>query len=301
MTEKEMLVVVFAFDKIRSYLIGSKEICDLTGTENQVVDHLSKHEGDEKKVKVEEIVETFSHEQLLAASLEETRWYADITNYLTSGIVPYDLSSVPKKMFSVKYIFGMSHICLEYVRIIRRCIPGIEQSSILKASHTYPYSGHFGGVRTAIKVLELGNISRQHEIPMNPIQEIEVFDVWEKDFMEPFVSSYCNKYILVVVDYVSKWMEAVSLPTNATKGVMGFLRRNIFIRFGNPREKISENGTHLCNRAFTKLVENMAFTVRWAIRISPNKWTSGAIEQRDKECVNKNSKFYKNGLGKEVG
>ncbi|XP_075107165.1 uncharacterized protein LOC142180137 [Nicotiana tabacum] len=84
--EKEMLAVVFTFDKFRPYLIGSK------GTENQVADHLS--EGAEKKVEVEEIMETFPDEQLLATSLEATPWYADIANYLESGIAPYDLSSV---------------------------------------------------------------------------------------------------------------------------------------------------------------------------------------------------------------
>ncbi|XP_075096416.1 uncharacterized protein LOC142174509 [Nicotiana tabacum] len=106
MNEKEMLVVVFAFDKFRSYLIGSKvivstdhatlryliekkeskpclnrcvlllqefdlEIHDKTGTNNQVADHLSRLEGSEKKVEVEEILETFLYEQLLAMSLEE--------------------------------------------------------------------------------------------------------------------------------------------------------------------------------------------------------------------------------------
>ncbi|OIT39227.1 hypothetical protein A4A49_52317 [Nicotiana attenuata] len=57
-------------------------------------------------------------------------------------------------------------------------------------------------------------------MPMNPIQEIEVFDVWGIDFMGPFASSYGNKYILVAVDYVSKWVEAAALPTNDAKGVL---------------------------------------------------------------------------------
>nr|XP_016472282.1 PREDICTED: uncharacterized protein LOC107794313 [Nicotiana tabacum] len=58
------------------------------------------------------------------------------------------------------------------------------------------------------------NISRRHEMPMNQIQEVEVFDVWGIDFMGPFVSSFDNKYILVAVDYVSKWVKAAALSTN---------------------------------------------------------------------------------------
>ncbi|XP_070057421.1 uncharacterized protein [Nicotiana tomentosiformis] len=134
--------------------------------------------------------------------------------------------------------------------------------------HASSYRGHFGGVRAAAKVLEFGfywqtffkdahlwvkgcdecqrtgNISCRHEMPMNPIQEVEVFDVWGIDFMGPFISSYGNKYILIAVDYVSKWVEAATLPTNDAKGVIGYLRKNIFTQFGTPRAIISDRGTH---------------------------------------------------------
>ena len=56
-----------------------------------------------------------------------------------------------------------------------------------------------------------GNISRGHELPQNNILVIELFDVWGIDFMGPFPSSFSNKYILLAVDYVSKWVEAVTL------------------------------------------------------------------------------------------
>ncbi len=52
---------------------------------------------------------------------------------------------------------------------------------------------------------------------MNPILVIELFDVWGIDFMGPFVSSHGMKYILVAVDYVSKWVEAIALPTMKVK------------------------------------------------------------------------------------
>ncbi|XP_075091841.1 putative mitochondrial protein AtMg00860 [Nicotiana tabacum] len=69
------------------------EIRDRKGTENQVVDQLSMLEGAEKNVEVEEIVETFPDEKILATSLEVAPWYADIAKYLACGIIPYDLSS----------------------------------------------------------------------------------------------------------------------------------------------------------------------------------------------------------------
>ena len=71
-------------------------------------------------------------------------------------------------------------------------------------------------------------------MPLTNIVEIELFDVWGIDFMGPFLSSHRNKYILVGVDYVSKWVEAIASPTNNAKVVTKFLRRNIFTRFGTP-------------------------------------------------------------------
>ena len=59
-----------------------------------------------------------------------------------------------------------------------------------------------------------GNICKRNEMPQNFILEIEVFDCWGMDFMGPFPPSYKNEYILVAVDYVSKWVEAIASPTN---------------------------------------------------------------------------------------
>ena len=79
---------------------------------------------------------------------------------------------------------------------------------------------------------------------MTPILEVEIFDVWEINFMVPFVSSYGHKYILVAVDYVSKWVEAIALPEDDGKGVATFLKKNIFVRFGTPRDIPNDGGSH---------------------------------------------------------
>nr|GEU36168.1 hypothetical protein [Tanacetum cinerariifolium] len=62
------------------------------------------------------------------------------------------------------------------------------------------------------------------------------------DFMGPFPNSKGNKYILVVVDYVSKWVKAQALPTNDARVVIKFLRR-LFKRFGVPKALISDRAT----------------------------------------------------------
>nr|GEW25776.1 reverse transcriptase domain-containing protein [Tanacetum cinerariifolium] len=95
-----------------------------------------------------------------------------------------------------------------------------------------------------------GKISQRDEMSQNSIQVCEIFDVWGIDFMGLFSSSSGNKYILVAVDYLSKWVEAKALPTNDARVVCKFLK-NLFARFGTLRAIISDRGTHFIeeNRA----------------------------------------------------
>ncbi|GJR71526.1 zinc knuckle CX2CX4HX4C containing protein [Tanacetum coccineum] len=89
--------------------------------------------------------------------------------------------------------------------MIRRCVAGQEAVDILTACHSGPTEGHYGANYTAKK---------RDEMPQNSIQVCEIFDVWGVDFMGSFPSLRGNKYILVAVDYLSKWVEAKALPTN---------------------------------------------------------------------------------------
>ncbi|KAK8685286.1 hypothetical protein V6N13_041291 [Hibiscus sabdariffa] len=221
-TEKELLAVIFAFDKFRSYLIGAKvtvytdhstikyllskkdakprlirwilllqefdvEIIDRKGTENQVADHLSRLENKEIADTPLEIKKTFPDEQLLAANLAVTAadiavtedtviaaitefiasvensadtttpWYADFVNYIVSGIIPHQLNHQGKKRFKYNakdYFWDQPYLFKQYAdQIIRRCIPEEEQQQILEQCHSAPYGGHFGGNRTAAKIM----------------------------------------------------------------------------------------------------------------------------------------------------
>ncbi|GJU19436.1 reverse transcriptase domain-containing protein [Tanacetum coccineum] len=127
-------------------------------------------------------------------------------------------------------------ICAD--QVIRRCVYGQEAVDILTACHNRPTEGHHGANYTAKKIFDSGfywptiyrdahdmvkscdscqrqgKILQKDEMLQNVIQVCEIFDVWGIDFMGPFLSSRGNKYILVAVDYLSKWVEAKALPTN---------------------------------------------------------------------------------------
>ena len=93
-------------------------------------------------------------------------------------------------------------------------------------------------------------VGKRNMMPLNSILIVEKFDVWGIDFMGAFPNSFGNLYILVAVDYVSKWVEAITCRTNDHKVVVKFLRENVFARFGTPRAIISDGGKHFCNRVF---------------------------------------------------
>ena len=89
---------------------------------------------------------------------------------------------------------------------------------------------------------------------MRTILEVELFDLWGMDFMGPFPSSFSNLYILLVVDYISKWVEAIPTLTNDASVEVKFLRSHIFTRFRTPRALITNGGTHLCNKLVDKVL-----------------------------------------------
>ena len=111
--------------------------------------------------------------------------------------------------------------------------------------------------------------------------EVEIFYCWGIDFVGPFPSSYMNIYILVAVDYVSKWVEAIATPNNDAKVVINFLKKNIFSRFGVPRALISDGGTHFCNMQLKKVLEH--YNVKHKVATPYHPQTNGQAEVSNRE------------------
>ena len=78
-------------------------------------------------------------------------------------------------------------------------------------------------------------MTRRTMMLLNPILIVDIFYVWGIDFMGPFPMSFGYSYILVGVDYVSKWVKVVPCKHNDHRVVLKFLKENIFSRFGVPK------------------------------------------------------------------
>ena len=134
-------------------------------------------------------------------------------------------------------------------------------------------------------------MSRRNEMPLQGILVVQIFDVWGIDFMRPFPSSFGNLYILIAMDYVSKWVEAISSRINDANTVVGFIQRNIFSRFGAPKTIISDEGSHFANKVFAQLMRR--YGIRHVMGLAYHPQSNGQAEISNKEIFEPNLYIHK--------
>ncbi|GKC01444.1 reverse transcriptase domain-containing protein [Tanacetum coccineum] len=259
-TEKEMLAVVYAFEKFRPYLVLSKSI---VYTDHSALKYLMNKQDAKPEIAPVDVLENkdinehFPLETLGVISSESTPWFADYANYHAGNFIIKGMTTQQKKKFfkDVKHYFWddpyLFRTCAD--QIIRRCVHGQEALEILKACHEGPTGGHHSANLTARKVFDAG-------------------------FFWPTIYRDAHSMIKscdTSVDYLSKWVEAKALPTNDARVVVKFLK-SLFARFGTPRAIISDRGTHFCNDQFAKVMSKYGVTHRLATAYHPQ--TSGQVE-----------------------
>nr|GEW26762.1 reverse transcriptase domain-containing protein [Tanacetum cinerariifolium] len=212
-TEKEMLAVVYAFEKFWSYLIMNKS---LVYTDHSALKYLfAKKDSKARLLRWVLLLQEFTFKVIDTKGAENLA--ADHLSRLEN---PYQNVLDPKEIYE--------SFPLKTLNLVATCG---NSSTLWFADFTNYHAGNF--VVKGMSSQQKSKISQRDKMPQNSIQVIENFDVWGIDFKGPFPSFRGNKYILVAVDYLSKRVEAKALPTNDTRVVCKFLK-NLFARFGTP-------------------------------------------------------------------
>nr|GFA09891.1 hypothetical protein [Tanacetum cinerariifolium] len=242
-TEKEMLVVVYAFKKFRSYLIMNKSI---VYTDHSALKYLfSKKDAKARLLRWILLLQEFDFKVIDTRGAKN--YAADHLSRLEN---PYENVFDPKE-------------------INETFLSNLSTKLLIRTQDAFEL------VKRCDSCQRKGKISQKDEMPQNSIQVCEIFDVWGIDFMGPFPSSKGNKYILIAVDYLSKWVEAKALPTNDARVVIKFLK-SLFSRLGTPKAIISDRGTHFCNDQFARVMSKYGVTHRLSTAYHPQ--TSGQVE-----------------------
>nr|GEY96620.1 reverse transcriptase domain-containing protein [Tanacetum cinerariifolium] len=274
-TEKEMLAVVYAFKKFRSYLIMNKRI---VYTDHSGLKYLfAKKDAKARLLRWILLLQEFDFKVIDTKGAEN---YA--INHLSCLENPYENIFDPKEINETFHLESLNKIAHQDPST--PCGPtgghyraNYTAKKVFDSGFYWPmiYKDEFELVKNCDSCQRQGKISQRDEMPQNSIQVCKIFEVWGIDVMGPFPSSKGNKYILVAVDYLSKWVEAKALPTNDARVVVKFLKL-LFSQFGTPKAIISDRGTHFCNDQFARVMSKYGVTHRLSTAYHPQ--TSGQVE-----------------------
>jgi hypothetical protein len=166
--------------------------------------------------------------------------------------------------------------------ILHRCITHEEAELILNDYHTGACGGHLFGLATTQNILRASYIHpmlikdlfesvkkchlcqifsrkmRAHHAPMFPIITVGPFTKWGIDFTTfHLVSARGHCYIIVAVDYFTKWVEAMPTFNNDGKTTTLFIFNQIIARFGIPKDIVTEHGSHFQKKMMFDLTSNL--------------------------------------------
>ncbi|GJR97517.1 reverse transcriptase domain-containing protein [Tanacetum coccineum] len=205
-----------------------------------------------------EIANEFSDEHLMMLKTkfnDDEPWYADFVNYIVRKDVPTKMDIQKKKEILFSGLTEGHHSASVTARKVDES--GFYWPSVFKDAKEY--------VMKCDACQRSRNISLRSEMHQNNIQVCEVFDVWGLDFMGLFPDSRGNNYILVVVDYVSKWVEAQALPTNDARLERSLQKYGVTHKLSTSYHPQSNGQTEVTNNAIKRILKR-------SVGCNPKDW-----------------------------
>ncbi|GKC51984.1 reverse transcriptase domain-containing protein [Tanacetum coccineum] len=218
-----------------------------------------------------EIADKFSDKHLMLLKSKfnnDEPWYVDLVNYIVGKVVPLNWTFEKRKRFfsQVKTYFWEEPYAFKLCanNIMRRCVAGSETLEIMAHCHSRPTGGHHSANVTAKKVYESGfywpGIFKDANEYVRQCDGL--------DSMGPFTQSRGNKYILVALDYVSKWVKAQALPTNDARVVLekALQRYGVTHKLSTAYHPQSNGQTKVTNMAIKCILER-------SVGYNPKGWS----------------------------
>ncbi|GJW99024.1 reverse transcriptase domain-containing protein [Tanacetum coccineum] len=314
-TAKESGMVQY-LNKVKTLAKSFKEfsIKQIPRSENKKADALSKIASTSfahlnKQVLVEELKEKSINEKEILDVVEEegNTWMTPICEYLTKEILPEDKKkarAVRRKAVRYAMINGTLYK-KSFLGPWLRCVGPLQANYVLREIHEGSCSMHSGPRSVVAKVIQTGyywptmhmdarNLIREcndcqihRPVPRNPQQNLTPitspwpFYKWGIDIAGPFPEGPGKvKFLIVAIDYFTKWIEAKAVATITGNQVKKFVWDNIVCRFGLPGEIISDNGKQFRDNPFKDWCEKLC--IRQCFASVKHPQANGLVERANR-------------------
>lgn len=132
----------------------------------------------------------------------------------------------------------------------------------------------------------MGRPTKSDEMPLYPQVVVSPFDKWGMDFVGPIdPPSNGKSYILVCIDYVTKWVEVKAMTHPRDNKVVEFLYEQIFTRFGVPRELVTDQGAQFTSKLITALMNYYKIRHRKSSPYHPQANGQAEVTNREIEAI----------------
>nr|KYP36265.1 Pro-Pol polyprotein [Cajanus cajan] len=238
----------------------------------------TKRPGQHKTI-IQETISTPSYDSvaILDNNPGQSSWMASIWQYLTDGTLPNDKMEASKikakschftieagelfkRGFSVPLLKCLDPDQVEYVMSeIHRGICGMHSGTRSMAARVVRAGYYWPTMRSDCKTYvqkceacqKFGNLHQLPATALHSMQSAWPFAWWGMDILGPFpIAKGQLKFLIVGIDYFTKWIEAEPLVRITTTNVQRFTWRKIICRYGLPQAITTDNGKQFVDRNF---------------------------------------------------